>query len=106
MVRNNKDIRAKMTRSDSINYLKKLYALLDNLMGDSLLGIKYIRSLRKGINSLQKNKLFVDNGLFKVKVNDNKGSITIDILHASGKLIDSHTYAPDSVISEKIIGKT
>ena len=95
-----------MTRSDSINYLKKLYVLLDNLMGSSLLGIKYIRSLRKGISSLQKNKLLVENGSFKVKVNDDKGAITIDIRHVNGQLIDSHTYAPNSVISEKVIGKS
>ena len=95
-----------MTRSDSINYLKKLYVLLDELMGGSLLGIKYIRSLRKGISSLQKNKLLVENGSFKVKVNDDKGAITIDIRHVNGQLIDSHTYAPDSVVSEKVIGKS
>ena len=95
-----------MNRRDSINYLKKLYVLLDNLMGSSLLGIKYVRSLKKGIKSLEKNKLSVDNGLFKVKVNNAKGCITIDILHVNGELIDTHTYSPESVISEKIIGKS
>ena len=92
-----------MNRRDSINYLKKLYVLLDNLMGSSLLGIKYVRSLKKGIKSLEKNKLSVDNGLFKVKVNNAKGCITIDV---NGELIDTHTYSPESVISEKIIGKS
>ena len=95
-----------MTKTDSINYLKKLYVLLNQLMGSSLLGIKYTRSLKKGISSLQKNKLLVDNNSFKVKVNENKGAITIDISHVNGELIDSHTYAPDSVISEKVIGKS
>ena len=95
-----------MTKTDSINYLKKLYVLLNQLMGSSLLGIKYTRSLKKGISSLQKNKLLVENNLFKVKVNENKGAITIDISHVNGELIDSHTYAPDSVISEKVIGKS
>ena len=95
-----------MKRTDSINYLKKLYVLLDNIMGNSMLGMKYTKSLRKGINSLQKNKLFVDNGMFKVKVNNSKGAITIDVLHSNGELIDSTTYDPDSVISDKTLGKS
>ena len=64
-----------MTKRDSINYLKKLYVLLDNLMGESLFGIKYVRSIRKGIKSLERKNLSVDNGMFKVKVNDTKGVI-------------------------------
>ena len=95
-----------MTNRDSINYLKKLYVLLDNLMGESLLGIKYVRSIRKGIKSLEKKQLYVDNGMFKVKVKDKKGIITIDIKHKDGELIDSHTYNPASIIDEKIIGKS
>ena len=39
---------------------------LDELMGDTILGTKYIKSLRKGIESLEKNRLEVDNGTFKV----------------------------------------
>ena len=95
-----------MTKRDSINYLKKLYVLLDNLMGESLLGIKYVRSIRKGIKSLERKNLSVDNGMFKVKVNATKGVITIDIKHKNGELIDSHTYNPDSVLDEKVIGKS
>ena len=106
MVRNNKDIRKEMKRIDSINYLKKLYILLDNIMGNSMLGMKYTKSLRKGIVSLEKNKLFVENSMFKVKVNNSKGAITIDVLHANGELIDSTTYNPDSIISDKTLGKS
>lgn len=95
-----------MTKRDSINYLKKLYVLLDNLMGESLLGIKYVRSIRKGIKSLEKKQLYIDNGMFKVKVKDKKGVITIDIKHKDGELIDSHTYNPTSIIDEKVIGKS
>ena len=63
-------------------------------------------SIRKGIKSLERKNLSVDNGMFKVKVNDTKGVITIDIKHKNGELIDSHTYNPDSVLDEKVIGKS
>jgi len=95
-----------MKRRDSINYLKRLYVLLDRLMGSSLLGIKYTKSLKRGINSLQKNKLSVDNGTFKVNVNKKKNRITVDISHKNGELIESHTYDQDSLIGEDIIGES
>lgn len=95
-----------MTTRDSIDYLKKLYVLLDKLMGSSLLGIKYTRSIKKGIKSLQKNKLSVDNGMFKVKVDNKKERIKIDILHKNGELIESHTYDHNNLISEDIIGES
>ena len=75
-------------------------------MGETLLGIKYVKSLRKGIDSLQKNKLVVDNGTFKVNVKNNKDNITINVLHKSGEIVDSHTYDVRSIIDDNIIGKS
>ena len=75
-------------------------------MGETLLGIKYVKSLRKGIDSLQKNKLVVDNGTFKVDVKNNKDNITIDVSHKSGEIVDKLTYDSKSVIGENIIGKS
>jgi hypothetical protein len=95
-----------VNRYSSIKYLKKLYVLLDNLMGETLLGIKYVKSLRKGIDSLQKNKLVVDNGTFKVDVKNNKDNITIDVCHKSGEVVDKLTYDSKSIIGENIIGKS
>ena len=59
-----------MDRKDSIINLKKLYLLLDELMGETLLGMKYTRSLKKGISSLEKNRLLVKNNMFQVKFKD------------------------------------
>lgn len=95
-----------MNRNLSIKYLKKLHVLLDNLMGETLLGIKYISSLRKGIESLQKNKLVVDNGVFKVVAKKSEDNITIDVLHKSGEIVDSYTYDTKSLIGDNIIGKS
>ncbi len=95
-----------MKRIDSINYLKRLYVLLDRLMGSSLLGIKYTKSLKRGIKSLQKNKLLVDNGTFKVEVNNKKNRITIDVIHKNGELIESLSYDQESLIGNDIIGKS
>ena len=95
-----------MKRIDSINNLKKLYLLLNDLMGDSSIGVKYVRSLKNGIKSLEKNRLSVENESFKVNVNNNKGKITINIKTLSGELIESHCYSSDDVVSDKIVGKT
>lgn len=95
-----------MDRELSINYLKKLYVLLDRLMGETILGIKYVKSLRKGIESLQKNKLEVDNGTFKVKVKNKEDIITIDVKHINGDIIESLEFDSNSVITNNIIGKS
>lgn len=95
-----------MTRKLSITYLKKLYVFLDNLMGETILGIKYIRSLKKGIESLEKNKLVVDNGTFKVNVKNKENIITINVSHKNGEVIESLEYDAKSVINTNIIGKS
>ena len=95
-----------MNRKSSISYLKKLYVLLDRLMGETILGTKYTRSLKFGINSLEKNDLIVENGTFKVNIKKNVDNITIDVEHKSGQLIDSHKYDSESILSTNIIGKT
>ena len=95
-----------MNRESSISYLKKLYVLLNKLMGETLLGVKYTRSLKTGINSLEKNDLIVKNGTFEVNVKKNINNITVDVKHKSGELIDSHTYDSESLVSTNIIGKS
>lgn len=95
-----------MTRKLSITYLKKLYVFLDNLMGETILGIKYIRSLKKGIESLEKNKLVVDNGTFEVNVKNKENIITINVSHKNGEIIESLEYNAKSVINTNIIGKS
>ena len=79
--------------------------LLDDLMGNTILGSKYIKSIEKGIKSLEKNKLQVDNGTFKVEVENNIDNITIDVSHKSGELIDTLTYDSTSILGDRIIGK-
>ena len=79
--------------------------LLDDLMGNTILGSKYIKSIEKGIKSLEKNKLQVDNGTFKVEVENNIDNITIDVSHKSGELIDTLTYDSKSILGDRIIGK-
>ena len=74
-------------------------------MGNTILGTKYIKSLSKGIKSLEKNKLQVDNGTFKVEVENNIDNITIDVSHKSGELIDTLTYDSKSILGDRIIGK-
>ncbi|MBU46187.1 MAG: hypothetical protein CMD28_02050 [Flavobacteriales bacterium] len=95
-----------MDRELSIDYLKKLYVLLDRLMGETILGIKYVKSLRKGIESLQKNKLEVDNGTFKVNVKNIEDTITIDVTHANGEIIESLEFDSKSILNNNIIGKS
>ena len=94
-----------MDRELSIRYLKKLHILLDELMGNTILGTKYIKSLSKGIKSLEKNKLQVDNGTFEVIVENNIDNITIDVSHKSGELIDTLTYDSKSILGDRILGK-
>tara|TARA_R100001594_G_scaffold59590_1_gene93543 strand:- start:658 stop:945 length:288 start_codon:yes stop_codon:yes gene_type:complete len=93
-------------RESSILYLKKLHILLDDLMGNTILGMKYIKSLEKSIKSLEKNQLEVENGTFKVEVENNIDNITIDISHKNGELIDTLTYDSNSTLGDKIIGKS
>jgi len=95
-----------MDRELSIDYLKKLYVLLDRLMGETILGIKYVKSLRKGIESLQKNKLEVDNGTFKVNVKNIEDTITIDVTHSNGEIIESLEFDSKSILNNNIIGKS
>ena len=75
-------------------------------MGETILGIKYIRSLKKGIESLEKNKLVVDNGTFKVNVKNKENIITINVSHKNGEVIESLEYDAKSVINTNIIGKS
>ena len=49
-------------------------------MGNTILGTKYIKSLSKGIKSLEKNKLQVDNGTFEVIVENNIDNISDAVL--------------------------
>ena len=95
-----------MNRESSISCLKKLYVLFNDLMGSTILGTKYIKSLRKAIDSLERNKLMVENKIFKVKVENNTDNITIDILSKDDDLIDSIRYDCDSFINEEIVGKS
>ena len=75
-------------------------------MGSTILGTKYIKSLRKAIDSLERNELMVENKIFKVKVENNTDNITIDILSKDDDLIDSIRYDCDSFINEEIVGKS
>ena len=95
-----------MNRKKSINYLKKLHVLLNDLMGDTILGTKYIRSISKGIKSLEKNTLLVDNELFNVKVKNSKGVIRIDVSSKTGEIIDTIKYDSRNVISNDTVGKS
>ena len=95
-----------MDRKDSIINLKKLYLLLDALMGETLLGMKYTRSLKKGISSLEKNRLLVKNNMFQVKVKDKNGAITINVQDLKGNTIESFKYDSKNVISDDIVGKS
>ncbi len=95
-----------MDRKDSIINLKKLYLLLDELMGETLLGMKYTRSLKKGISSLEKNRLLVKNNMFQVKVKDKNGAITINVQDLKGNTIESFKYDSKNVISDDIVGKS
>ena len=95
-----------MNRQLSITYIKKLYTLLDNLMGETILGVKYTKSLRKGIESLEKNKLVVDNGTFKVNVKNKENIITINVFHKDGEIIESLEFNSNLILGENIIGKS
>ena len=95
-----------MNRQSSISCLKKLYVLFEDLMGSTVLGTKYIKSLKKAINSLERNELTVENNILKVQVINNRDNITIDILSKNDDLIDSIRYDSDSFISEEIVGKS
>ena len=95
-----------MNRKRSIIYLKKLYVLFDDLMGSTMLGSKYIKSIKKGIESLEKNKLVVDNGTFKVNVRNKENTITIDVLLQDGEIVESLEFSSNSVIGDNIIGKS
>ena len=95
-----------MDRKDSIINLKKLYLLLDELMGETLLGMKYTRSLKKGISSLEKNRLLEKNNMFQVKVKDKNGAITINVQDLKGNTIESFKYDSKNVISDDIVGKS
>ena len=95
-----------MNRKRSISYLKKLYVFFDDLMGSTMLGSKYIKSIRKGIESLEKNKLVVDNGTFKVNVKNKENTITIDVLLKDGEIVESLEFSSNSVIGDNIIGKS
>jgi len=106
MARNNKNIKKIMNREDSIIILKKLYLLLDDLMGETLLGRKYTKSLKKGIRSLEKNSLLVKNHMFQVKVKNKKGVIIIDVKDLNGEIIESHVYDSKNIISDDIVGKS
>ena len=79
---------------------------LDELMGETILGIKYTKSLRKGIESLEKNKLVVDNGTFKVNVKNKEEIITINVFHKNGEIIESLEYDAKSLIGNNLIGKS
>ena len=79
---------------------------LDELMGDTILGIKYTKSLRKGIESLEKNRLEVDNGTFKVNVKNKEEIITINVFHKNGEIIESLEYDAKSLIGNNILGKS
>tara|TARA_R100000995_G_scaffold23600_2_gene10184 strand:+ start:8932 stop:9219 length:288 start_codon:yes stop_codon:yes gene_type:complete len=95
-----------MNRKSSINCLKKLYVLLNDVMGDTVLGTKYKRSLKKGIKSLEKNALEVNNGVFKVQVTNNVDNITIDVLSNEDEIIDTIRYDCDAFLNDEIIGKS
>ena len=95
-----------MNREDSIINLKKLYLLLNELMGETLLGMKYTKSLKKGISSLKKNRLLVKNKMFQVKVKDKNGVISIDVQDLEGNSIESFKYDSQNVISDDIVGKS
>jgi hypothetical protein len=95
-----------MNRKRSISYLKKLYVFFDDLMGNTILGSKYIKSIRKGIESLEKNKLVVDNGTFKVNVRNKENTITIDVFLKDGEIVESLEFSSNSVIGDNIIGKS
>jgi len=104
MVEHNKEKVIKDKKS--IKCLKKLHVLLDDLMGETITGHLYVKSLEKGIKSLEKNKLLVENKIFKVEVANNNGCITIEVLLHNGELIDSMSYDSNNIISDVIIGKS
>lgn len=95
-----------MDKKSSILHLKKLYLLLSNLMGETILGHKYKKSLRKGIKSLQKNSLCVENSRFKVLVNNRKNRISIEVLTKNGDVVDTLIYDDNNIISGDIVGKS
>ena len=105
MVEYNKDEEV-IEDKKSIKNLKKLHVLLDDLMGETILGHKYVKSLEKGIKSLEKNKLLVQNSIFRVEVINEGGCITVEVLLHNGEIIDTMSYDCNDIISDSVIGKS
>ena len=98
-----------MNRKSSINCLKKLYVLLNDVMGDTVLGTKYKRSLKKGIKSLTLD--MSDGGAATFNGAVAAGSltvdnITIDVLSNEDEIIDTIRYDCDAFLNDEIIGKS
>ena len=96
-----------MEKNSAANYLKKLRIVLKNLMGDTILGTKYVRSLNIAINVLEGNHAELITDVYAVNaINHNEG-IIVDVFHnESGKLIESIEMGPSSIVDEKNLGET
>ena len=106
MVGINQNIQYIVDKSSSIYHLKKLYIFFHKLMGDTILGHKYKKSLKKGISSLEEKNVCVENSMVKVLVENNKDCISIEVLSKDGDVIDTLIYDQNNIISEDIIGKS
>ena len=96
-----------MEKSSSVKYLKNLRTVLKNLMGETILGVKYVRALNIAIDVLDGYHAELITDIYSVNAINKDEGIIIDIFHnETGSLLESIEMDPDSVIDESITGET
>ena len=95
-----------MNKKHSIAYLLTLRHTLDNLMGQSIMGCRYTKALKAGIDSLATKELEVESSSYTVKVLEEDGDVYVQVYLTNGGLLETHEYLKDNIVDEGNLGKT
>ena len=71
-----------------------------------MMGGRYTKALRAGIESLSSKELEVDTGSYTIKVLEDNGDVSVEVYVNDGGLLETHEYLRDNIIDESSVGES
>ena len=95
-----------MDKKHSIVYLLTLKDTINDLMGSSLMGNRYTKALKAGIESLSSDDIEVTSNKFVIKVVNDKGNLYVKVFLKKGGWLETHEYLAQDLIDENMLGES
>lgn len=79
---------------------------MSDILGQSVLGYEYKKSLALAIKRLEENKLKVSNSKYAIYVKNKDDYISVDICTKQGHLIETIKFENDQMLDDQLNGES